>query len=364
MCGVGCGVGVGCGCAGCGSVGGGCAGGGSAVAKPTSGRGRRERAGRTAIASRPASRSGTRGSARAVRPRVRRSAVATRPASSRLSPLPRRRAPPNVPGRPGSLRSCTGSVRTDTHRWDLVTWESHPPLPGCHDGCAPNGEADVARGNGSVVRRRQLARLLRAMREESGLTLEQAAPRLDWSTSKLNRIEMAQQNVDVHGVKSMLDLYDVGGDRWTQVIELARAVRQRGWWRVYGSDDRGYVPLEAEASLVRDYTLGYAPGLLQTADYAREIFRSSLYPAHRGRAGERGHHPDDPPGAAGLAGQPAGAGRDRGRVGAAPPGRRACGDARPARPPGRGGRAGHGDLPGAAHRRGRASGDVRGRSRC
>ena len=36
------------------------------------------------------------------------------------------------------------------------------------------------------------------------------------------------------------------------------------------------MPLEAEASLVRDYTLGYVPGLLQTADYARELFRSSL----------------------------------------------------------------------------------------
>ncbi len=134
----------------------------------------------------------------------------------------------------------------------------------------------MARGNGSIVRRRQLGRLLRAMREEAGLTLEHAAPRLDWSSSKLNRIELGQQPVDVHGVKSMLDLYDVGGDRWTETLELARAARRRGWWRAYGADDRGYTPLEAEASLVRDYTLGYVPGLLQTAEYAREIFRSSL----------------------------------------------------------------------------------------
>jgi hypothetical protein len=113
------------------------------------------------------------------------------------------------------------------------------------------------------------------MREEAGLTLEQAAPRLDWSTSKLNRIELGQP-VDVHGVKSMLDLYDVGGDRWTETIDLARAARKRGWWRAYGADDRGYVPLEAEASLVRDYTVAHVPGLLQTADYAREIFQTSL----------------------------------------------------------------------------------------
>jgi hypothetical protein len=44
---------------------------------------------------------------------------------------------------------------------------------------------------------RQLARTLRRLREEAGLTLEEAAPKLDWSTSKLGRIETAQQGVDV-----------------------------------------------------------------------------------------------------------------------------------------------------------------------
>ena len=36
------------------------------------------------------------------------------------------------------------------------------------------------------------------------------------------------------------------------------------------------MPLEAEATLVRDFTVAYVPGLLQTADYARALFRSSL----------------------------------------------------------------------------------------
>jgi transcriptional regulator with XRE-family HTH domain len=133
----------------------------------------------------------------------------------------------------------------------------------------------VARRNGSVVRQRQLGRTLRELREEAGLTLEEAAPRLDWSTSKLSRIEIAQQSIDVHGVRSMLDLYGVGGERWTQIIELTREARQRGWWRAYGPDGLGYVALETEATLVRDYTLAFVPGLLQTADYARALFTGS-----------------------------------------------------------------------------------------
>lgn len=126
--------------------------------------------------------------------------------------------------------------------------------------------------NGSVVRRRILARQLRLLREGAGLTLEAAAPLLDWSVSKLARIETAQQPVDVHGVRSMLDLYDIGGGRWDELVTLAREARQKGWWRAYGLGDNGYVGFEAEASSVHDFTLGYVPGLLQTADYARALF--------------------------------------------------------------------------------------------
>lgn len=133
----------------------------------------------------------------------------------------------------------------------------------------------MAQRNGSVVRRRILARQLRLLREKAGLTLEAAAPALDWSVSKLSRIETAQQAVDVHGVRSMLDLYDTGGDRWTELVALARQARQRGWWRAYGLGDNSYVGFEAEASLVQDFTLGYVPGLLQTAAYARALLAVS-----------------------------------------------------------------------------------------
>lgn len=135
--------------------------------------------------------------------------------------------------------------------------------------------------NGSTIRQRQLARTLRQLREEAGLTLDEAAPKLDWSTSKLGRIETARQGVHVHGVRSMLDLYDVGGDRWTEIIELARSARQKGWWHAYGPygpNDKGYPALEADAAVVHDYQLAYVPGLLQTADYARALFRASPPP--------------------------------------------------------------------------------------
>jgi transcriptional regulator with XRE-family HTH domain len=128
----------------------------------------------------------------------------------------------------------------------------------------------------TTLRRRQLGIALRELREEAGLTLEVAGPELDSSASTLSRIEKGQQGANVHLVKSMLDLYDIGGDRWTELIAMTRWARQRGWWRAYGFDDSGYVPLEAEATLVRDCTLTYLPGLLQTEDYARALFQGSM----------------------------------------------------------------------------------------
>ena len=62
---------------------------------------------------------------------------------------------------------------------------------------------------------------------------------------------------------------------------MTRQARKPGWWRAYGLDDAGFVPLEAEATLERDYTLGFVPGLLQTEDYAAARFQGTVL--HRTR---------------------------------------------------------------------------------
>jgi transcriptional regulator with XRE-family HTH domain len=122
-----------------------------------------------------------------------------------------------------------------------------------------------------MIRRRVLARQLRLLREAAGLTLEQAAPKLDFSVSKLCRIENAQVVIDVHWVKSMLDVYDVGGARWTELVDLAREATQPGWWRAYGLGNNSYIAFETEAVCIEDFTPTYVPGLMQTADYARAL---------------------------------------------------------------------------------------------
>jgi len=126
--------------------------------------------------------------------------------------------------------------------------------------------------------RRQLGRQLRRLRERARIDLSEAAARLEWSTATLSRVETGLTRVDIHAVRSMLDLYGITGDQWEPFLELTRQARRKGWWHAYGISDRGYVPLEAGASEAREFALAYVPGLLQTEQYALAVFRGSPFP--------------------------------------------------------------------------------------
>jgi transcriptional regulator with XRE-family HTH domain len=144
----------------------------------------------------------------------------------------------------------------------------------------PQRRAGVTNGSGLTIKHRILGRQLRQMREEGGYTLEQASKRMEWSDSKLSRIENGQQlTIDIHHMKSLLDLYDIGGGRWEQMLDLARKVNERGWWQSYGLGNQApYIAYESEANRVQEFTLGYVPGLLQTANYARALFTAAPLP--------------------------------------------------------------------------------------
>jgi transcriptional regulator with XRE-family HTH domain len=131
-------------------------------------------------------------------------------------------------------------------------------------------------------RMRQLARTLRRLREQARLTQEETARRLRLSEAKLSRIEHGQLP-NYHEFLAMLDLYGVIVSDHDDYVRMYDRAEERGWWHAYGMDDRGFVSIEAEASVVRTYQLGYVPGLLQTEDYMRAVFAATRKPL-QGRA--------------------------------------------------------------------------------
>jgi transcriptional regulator with XRE-family HTH domain len=122
-----------------------------------------------------------------------------------------------------------------------------------------------------VVLRQEVGRRIRLARQHAGLTVVQAAAHLEITRSALSRFENGIGGVNVHLLKSMMDVYD---QRMDDVLDMIRQARAKGWWRQYGVSDKAFVALETAATRASNYELSFVPGLLQTADYARALFMS------------------------------------------------------------------------------------------
>ncbi|GII75204.1 transcriptional regulator [Sphaerisporangium rufum] len=132
-------------------------------------------------------------------------------------------------------------------------------------------------GPNPTLRRRQLATRLRELRKQAGLSIEEAAHRLECSPAKISRIETAQRSVIPRDVRDLCLIYQSDEAEAEALITMAREARQTGWWQEYEDLDLDpYIGLEAEASAITMYETTTVPSLLQTEDYAREVIRGCL----------------------------------------------------------------------------------------
>lgn len=126
-----------------------------------------------------------------------------------------------------------------------------------------------------TVRRRRLAAALRDARAKSGLSREEVADQMEWSMSKVYRLEYGRTAASWRDVRDLCELYGVSSPEKDGLIQLARDSRQRGWWSEYQDIfPSNFVGLESDASLIRSYESELVPGLLQTEDYARAVNRT------------------------------------------------------------------------------------------
>ncbi|MFB9690349.1 helix-turn-helix domain-containing protein [Amycolatopsis plumensis] len=120
-------------------------------------------------------------------------------------------------------------------------------------------------------RRRQLGRTLRKLREAAGLSQEDAGRPLRFSTSKMSRIEQGYIP-GYNDFLALLDRYGIIASDYDEYVRMFDYAKEKGWWHAFGLSDRGFVSVEAEAAWIRNYQLGFIPGLLQTEGYMRATF--------------------------------------------------------------------------------------------
>jgi hypothetical protein len=119
------------------------------------------------------------------------------------------------------------------------------------------------------------------------MTREEVAHHMEWSVSKLYRLEYGKAGASWRDVRDLCELYGVRSPDKDALIQLARDSRKRGWWAEYEDVfPQNFPGFEAEASIIRSYETELVPGLLQTEDYARAVIRA-LVPAASGDDVER-----------------------------------------------------------------------------
>ena len=119
---------------------------------------------------------------------------------------------------------------------------------------------------GPTVLRILLGTQLRRLRENRGITAQEAARAIRGSESKISRIELGRNAIRKIDVLDLLTHYGVGAVEREQLLSLAEHANRPGWWHRYNDilPDwfQPYVGMEEAATSIRIYEPQFIPGLL------------------------------------------------------------------------------------------------------
>lgn len=130
-----------------------------------------------------------------------------------------------------------------------------------------------------TLRRRELSKRLKELREKASVSVAEAADALGCSIDKIHWIERGEWNRPRwRDVRDLLDKYAVTDQKLRDyLMELAREGVQKDWWHPYrkmlSEAYSTYIAFEGDADELLTFELSVIPGLLQTEDYARALIR-------------------------------------------------------------------------------------------
>jgi transcriptional regulator with XRE-family HTH domain len=141
--------------------------------------------------------------------------------------------------------------------------------------------ADTRSGGAPTVLRVVLGKRLHDLREDAGLSFEDAARALDVTHATIRRMEKAEVGLKLPYVEKLLRTYGVtDAIEIEDFVSLAREANRRGWWHrfrdVLPEWFSAFVSLEGSANLIRAYEPHYMPGLLQTEQYTQAVLRAGM----------------------------------------------------------------------------------------
>lgn len=124
--------------------------------------------------------------------------------------------------------------------------------------------------------RRVLRSALRTARDDRGLTQDQVITALEWSKSKLLRIEAGSVGISTTDLRALLALYRIEDERAARhLTAAARASRGSPWWHEFADllrpQETRRLDYETTATTILEYAQVLIPGPLQTPGYAAAV---------------------------------------------------------------------------------------------
>ncbi|MET8539643.1 helix-turn-helix transcriptional regulator [Kitasatospora sp. NPDC004799] len=132
------------------------------------------------------------------------------------------------------------------------------------------------------IRQRRLGTELRRLREQAGLSATRAGELHGATQSRISNIESGGYPVSAERVRTLARLYGCADDALIEALTGMTGGRTRGWWEEYreilpaGALD--LAELEHHAQSMRIASAIHIPGLLQTPEHARALFRDVVPP--------------------------------------------------------------------------------------
>ena len=133
------------------------------------------------------------------------------------------------------------------------------------------------RHRGRVV----LGNRMRALRHDAGLSAKDVAERLGWPASKLSKLEHGRQAASAQDIIGWAGAVGVPDGVRDELLADARSLRveydswKRQLHRGFAAVQNASRPLESATTQLRAFEVGLVPGLLQSAEYARNVFSNN-----------------------------------------------------------------------------------------
>ncbi|MFF4408666.1 helix-turn-helix domain-containing protein [Streptomyces sp. NPDC001262] len=131
-----------------------------------------------------------------------------------------------------------------------------------------------------TARQQRLGAELRKLREQAGLSVVEAGKALGADRTRISNIEAGRLGLSAERIRALAAVYACPDPALVDALVMMAGERGKGWWE----ECRGTLPtslldlaeLEYRALALTYMQVIYVPGLLQTEEYARAVFRLAV----------------------------------------------------------------------------------------